>query len=185
MESPQYKRGALFITYDEWGGFFDHVRPPRVPDQRNDKDVDKDFGLMGFRIPTIAVSPYARRGHVAHSVYGFESILKFISYRFGLPPLNRRVRYANNIGRSFDWSAKPRLELPDLPRPEHVVSLPCPGNADGDGTQTRAKDHDMLDLVTSGYLDRLGFTFEASSPASTFREPSKVAQAYAASTPGA
>ncbi len=185
MESPQYKRGALFITYDEWGGFFDHVRPPRVPDQRNDKSVDKDFGLMGFRIPTIAVSPYARRGHVAHSIYGFESILKFISYRFGLPPLNRRVRYANNIGRSFDWVSKPRLDLPNLPRPEHVVSMPCPGNADGDGAQTRAKDHDMLDLVTSGYLDRLGFDFKPSDPSTTFREPSKVGQAYAASTPGA
>jgi phospholipase C len=176
MESPQWKTGALFITYDEWGGFFDHVRPPRVPDQRNHKDIDKDYGLMGFRIPSLCVSPFARRGHVAHSIYGFESILKFISYRWGLKPLNKRVAYANNIARSLDWESKPRLDVPDLPRPQTVVSLPCAGNADGDAV--RAKDHDVVDMLTSGYLDRLGFKFKPATADSTFREPSKVRQAY-------
>ena len=177
MESPQFKTGALFITYDEWGGFFDHVRPPRVPDQRNSRDLDKDFGQMGFRIPTIAVSPYARRGHVEHTIYGFESILKFISYRFGIPPLNTRVRYASNIGRSFDWASKPRLDVPDLPRPEHVVSQACPAAPASDAE--RANDHDVVDMLTSGYLDRLGFDYNGgATAASTFREPSKVRQAF-------
>jgi phospholipase C len=173
MESPQFKRGALFITYDEWGGFFDHVPAPRVPDQRNDSDINKDFGLMGFRVPTIAVSPWVRRGNVEHSIYGFESILKMICYRFGIPPLNLRVAEANNIARSFDWRHRPRLDVPDLPRPEHVVSQPCMGNPDG-ADAVRASDHDLLDLVTSGYLDRLGFDYRAASAASTFREPTKI-----------
>lgn len=176
MESPQWKRGALFITYDEWGGFFDHVRPPRVPDQRNSRDIDKDYGLMGFRIPTLCISPYARRGHVSHTVYGFESILKFICHRFGIKPLNKRVAYAANIARSLDWESKPRLELPNLPRPEHVVSLPCPGNADG--TKARPAEHDVVEMLTSGYLDRLGFQHQPATAASTFREPSKVTQAF-------
>src|SRR3954466_8732529 len=90
LESPQFKTGALFIVYDEWGGFFDHVAPPRVPDVRNDPDINKDYGLMGFRIPAVALSPYLRRGHVAHGRFGFESILKMIEYRFGIPPLTRR-----------------------------------------------------------------------------------------------
>jgi len=175
MESPQWERGALFIVYDEWGGFFDHVRPPRVPDDRNDPDVDEDFGLMGFRIPAIAISPWVRRGHVAHTSYGFESILKLIEYRFGLGPLTRRDRHASNIGRSFDWASKPVLDLPDLPRPEHVVSMPCPGAMPGG---VRAKDHDVLDLVSSGYLDGLGFEYGAATADSTFREPSKVQQAH-------
>jgi phospholipase C len=178
MESPQWERGALFITYDEWGGFFDHVAPPRVPDIRNSPDINNDYGLMGFRIPTIAVSPWVRRGHVAHTQYGFESILKFISYRFGLAPLNTRVKYANNIARSFDWTGKPRLALPELPRPEHVVSMPCMGNPDG-AAASRAHEHDLLDLVTSGYLDRLGFDYKPASADSTFREPSKLLQALA------
>jgi phospholipase C len=178
MESPQFKRGALFIVYDEWGGFFDHVRPPRVPDIRNARKIEDDYGLMGFRIPAIAVSPYVRRGHVAHTIYGFESILKMIEYRFALKPLTRRDAYANNIARSFDWESKPRLDVPNLPRPEHVVSQPCQGNPDGNAS--RAKDHDLYDLYTSGYLDRLGFDFKHATPASTFREPSKVVQAYVA-----
>src|SRR6202012_5837632 len=86
MSSPQFKRGALFMIYDEWGGFFDHVVPPRVPDLRSSRDLAQDFGQMGFRIPAVVVSPYARRGHVDHSVYGFESILKMIRYPYGLAP---------------------------------------------------------------------------------------------------
>jgi phospholipase C len=178
MESPQFERGALFITYDEWGGFFDHVAPPRVPDLRNDPDINKDYGLMGFRIPTIAVSPWVRRNHVEHTLYGFESILKFICYRFGIAPLNTRVAHANNIGRSFDWRHKPRLDVPDLPRPEHVVSAPCMGNPDG-ATAVREHEHDLLDLVTSGYLDRMGFDYKPATAASTYREPSKLLTALA------
>ena len=66
LESPQFKRGALFIVYDEWGGFFDHVAPPRVPDLRASSNLNKDFGQMGLRIPAVVVSPYARRGYVDH-----------------------------------------------------------------------------------------------------------------------
>jgi phospholipase C len=129
------------------------------------------------------VSPWVRRGNVEHSIYGFESILKMICYRFGIPPLNLRVAEANNIARSFDWRHKPRLEVPDLPRPEHVVSQPCLGNPDG-ADAVRASDHDLLDLVTSGYLDRLGFDYRPASAASTFREPSKVAGALLATASG-
>ena len=179
MESPQWERGALFIVYDEWGGFFDHVRAPRVPDDRNSKDIDKDYGQMGFRIPALAISPYLRRGHVAHTIYGFESILKMIEYRFGLKPLTRRDAYANNIARAFDWESKPHVDVPDLPRPEAVVSMPCATG--GESADQRAKDHDALEMVTTGYLDRLGFEFKPATPESTFREPSKVASAHAAS----
>jgi phospholipase C len=180
LESPQFARGALFIVYDEWGGFFDHVRPPRVPDVRNSPDLDKDFGLMGFRIPAIAISPWVRRGHVAHTIYGFESILKMIEYRFGLQPLTRRDAYANNIASSFAWEAKPRLDVPDLPTPQHVVSLPC---ASGGDTAARAKDHDLVDLVTSGYLERLGFDYRPATAASTFRSPDAVRSALTAGSP--
>src|SRR3954452_9507673 len=113
LESPQFERGALFIVYDEWGGFFDHVAPPRVPDLRNSPDINADYGLMGFRIPTIAVSPWVRRNHVEHTLYACESILKFICSRFGIQPLNTRGARANNIGRSFDWRHRPRLDIPD------------------------------------------------------------------------
>jgi phospholipase C len=177
MESPQWRRGALFIVYDEHGGFFDHVRPPRVPDDRNSRDLNEDFGQMGIRIPAVVVSPYAGRRFVSHSIYGFESILKLIEYRFGLRPLTRRDRYASNIGRSFDWESRPRLGLPRLPRPEDVVSQPCPQGASE--ADQRGHQHDLMALHTSGYLDRLGFEYRPASASSTFREPSKVTGALA------
>ena len=130
VRSPNYRRGALFIVYDEWGGFFDHVRPPRVPDDHSTRDINEDFGQMGFRIPAVAVSPYARgrktrtRHRVDHGTYGHESILKLISYRFGLGHLNRRHRYARNIGRSFDWR-RPDFDPPALPDPPVIATQPC------------------------------------------------------------
>ena len=87
--------GALFINYDEWGGFFDHVPPPFVPDdRRNLNDIDNDWGFTGFRIPGVAISPYTRKGGVSHMPVTHESILKLISYKFGLGHLNKRHRYA-------------------------------------------------------------------------------------------
>src|SRR4051794_4971539 len=179
MESPQWERGALFIVYDEWGGFFDHVAPTRVPDDRNSTKLADDYGQMGFRIPAIVVSPYVRRQYVAHTTYGFESILKMIEYRFGLEPLTKRDRYATNIAGSFDFDAKPRLELPDLPDPATVVSMPCAASGGAAAGTERAKDHDLMDLVTSGYLERLGWQYEPVRKTELYREPDKLLKAIA------
>ena len=191
MESPQYKRGALFIVYDEWGGFFDHVRPPRVPDQRASRKLSQDFGQMGLRIPAVIVSPYARHGHVDHSIYGFESILKMIRYRYGLAPLTERDLYANNIAHGFDWESKPRLHPPQLPTPAHIMATPCatdapmaagaaaargePGSvATPAPIPERPKPHDLATLATSGYLERLGFRYRPATPATLYRHPSSL-----------
>jgi phospholipase C len=129
LDSPQWRRGALFLIYDEWGGYFDHVRPPSVPDARQSDDVDEDFGQMGFRIPAVVLSPWAKRGVVNHTRLGHESILKFIEYRFGLRPLTVRDARANNIGTAlrFPRSGRvPHLDPPDLPRAREWLSQPCP-----------------------------------------------------------
>src|SRR3954447_10182554 len=172
MSSPQYQRGALFIVYDEWGGFFDHVRPPRVPDERNTRDLANDYGQMGFRIPAIAVSPYVRKGAVEHTIYGFESILKMISYRFALKPLNKRVAYGHNIARSFDFESKPHTTPPQLPDPVGVVSQPCQGaTSREEAAPQRAKEHHVMALVTSGRLVRLGYDYRPARPEDLFRAP--------------
>ena len=62
--SPQWEGGLFILTYDEWGGFFDHVKPPILADQRATVDLNTSFGLAGFRVPTILASPYARPGFV-------------------------------------------------------------------------------------------------------------------------
>jgi len=179
MESPQYERGALFVNYDEWGGFFDHVSPPFVPDDRRSvTDLDNDWGFTGFRIPGVAVSPYARGGRVSHMTVTHESILKLISYKFGFGYLNKRHRYASNIGRSFDFR-NPDLEPPtDIPDPSTILATPCSLQGNGAGSQQRAKQHDLVDLETSGLLDRLGYDITDASPDQIFREPDGVKKAY-------
>jgi phospholipase C len=158
--SKCYRRGALFVVYDEWGGFFDHVRPPRVPDDRASTDLNEDFAQTGFRVPAVAVSPYARparkRGHkhftVDHGLYAHESILKFIAYRFGLGDLNTRMRFANNIGRSFEWQ-RPDFETPDLPDPPHIVTQPCAlGGGDVlDSQEAHASDLAEIEAIADRY----------------------------------
>jgi phospholipase C len=74
--SPQWEKMLVIVTYDENGGFWDHVPPP----------PGDQFG-PGTRIPALIVSPFAKRGHVDHTAYDTTSILKFITRRFGLQPL--------------------------------------------------------------------------------------------------
>jgi phospholipase C len=87
------------------GGFFDHVPPPHI---------DK-YGL-GFRMPTIILSPYAKEGYIDHTQYQFETIMKFIEWRFDLPPLTDRDLHANNLLNAFDFDKRPL-------NPSHVVPV--------------------------------------------------------------
>ena len=171
LESPNWERGALFIVYDEWGGFFDHVRPPSVPDARRNANINKDFGLMGFRIPAVVLSPYANRGAVSHLLCGFESVIKLITYRFGLGSLTTRDAQANNIGLSMNWSS-PNFERPDLPDPDHIASKPCTfGGGDVvDGEQTHTNDLAALEDLA----DRFGFPTGTGAADQIYREPDSV-----------
>jgi phospholipase C len=177
IDSPQFKRGALFVVYDEWGGFFDHVRPHFVPDDRRSKDLFEDFGMTGFRIPAVAVSPYVKRNRVNHASCTFESILKLISYRFGLGYLNKRHRYAFNIGRTFDWDS-PNFTRPDLPDPQTIAATPCSLQR----PTGRRKPHDLTDLETSGFLDRLGYEVKPPTYSRIFRNPDSFRSALRQST---
>ncbi|GAB0106197.1 alkaline phosphatase family protein [Nocardia sp. JMUB6875] len=110
-ESPVWSRTLLIINYDEWGGFFDHVPPQTAP------DANPDWGLRGFRVPCMVISPLARRKHVAHEVYDHTSVLKAIEWRWGLPSLTPRDAAARNIAEVLDFTGKPNLDAPqwDVP----------------------------------------------------------------------
>lgn len=94
---PYWPSVALFITWDDFGGFYDHVPPPQV-----------DGYGYGFRVPCLVISPYARKGFVDHSVYDHTSILKFIETRHGLAPLSTRDQQANPLSGAFDFASPPR-----------------------------------------------------------------------------
>jgi phospholipase C len=96
-QSPYWDRCAIFVTWDDFGGFYDHVPPPQ-------KDA---FGL-GLRVPCLIASPYARRGLVDHTEYEFSSIVKFCERIFSLPPMTARDAAADDMLGAFDLSQPPR-----------------------------------------------------------------------------
>jgi phospholipase C len=96
-QSRLWEKSAVVITYDEGGGFWDHVAPPK-PDA---------YGC-GTRVPALLISPWARRGYIDHRVADTTSVLALIEARFGLQPLQQRDAQAYNLLDGFDFSQKPR-----------------------------------------------------------------------------
>jgi phospholipase C len=90
--NPQWKHTAVIITYDENGGFWDHVAPPVI-----------DRWGPGTRVPTLVISPMAKHGYVDHNRYDTSSILALIEHRWGLAPLGTRDAAANDLRNAFDF----------------------------------------------------------------------------------
>jgi len=105
MQGADWPTTAIFLAWDDFGGFYDHVPPP----------VEDKFGL-GPRVPLIIISPYAKTGYISHTQYEFASILRFIEDRFGLPALTERDSSANGPEDSFDFTQSPRAPLVLQPR---------------------------------------------------------------------
>jgi phospholipase C len=97
MRSTAWDSSAFMWSYDDWGGWYDHVSPPRV-DQ---------FGL-GFRVPALLLSPYAKRGYIDGTVEEFSSILAFIEHNWGLKPLTSRDAKASDLFDAFQFEKPPR-----------------------------------------------------------------------------
>jgi phospholipase C len=102
MRSRMWKDTAMFVTWDDYGGFYDHVPPP---------DVDR-MGF-GFRVPLLVISPYAIDGKVSHEVGEFSSVLRFIEDNWNLRPfLTDRDHQATSMLSAFDFSQPPRAPDP-------------------------------------------------------------------------
>ena len=97
MQSDSWERSAFLLTYDDWGGWYDHVPPPQV-----------DAYGYGFRVPAILVSPYAREGYIDSTVLDYTSILKFIEENWDLEPLTARDAKANSFDGAFNFTQDPR-----------------------------------------------------------------------------
>jgi phospholipase C len=98
MQSKYWQNTAIIVLWDEYGGFFDTLTPPTV-----------DGNGLSFRVPALIISPYAKAGYIDHTVYDFESTLKFIEWRFGLPTLTQRDAGANNLLNAFDFGQQPAI----------------------------------------------------------------------------
>jgi phospholipase C len=96
MQGPDWNSTVVFVTWDDFGGFYDHVAPPQV-DQ---------FGL-GPRVPLLIISPFVKPGSISRTVYEHSSVLKFVETRYHLEPLTARDRQANDMLDSFDFEQPP------------------------------------------------------------------------------
>ena len=122
MQSPEWSSTAVFLAWDDWGGFYDHVAPPGV----------NQLGY-GIRVPAIVISPYARRGFIDHQTLSFDAYLKFIEDDFlggrridpktdgrpdPRPDVRENARVLGDLTRDFDFSKKPSapMLLPEHPQ---------------------------------------------------------------------
>ena len=123
VKSPNWSSSAMFLAYDEHGGYYDHVAPPPAPKPDNIApmlkagDAPGAFDRYGIRVPAIVISPYAKKHFVSHTVYDHTSILHFIETRFGLPTLTKRDKAADPMTGMFDFTkiSNPRPTIPNAP----------------------------------------------------------------------
>ncbi len=92
---------VIFISWDDWGGWYDHVNPPQVD----------NMGL-GFRVPVIVVSPYARAGYISHTTHEFSGFLKYTEEVFNLPSLGTRDVLADDFADCFNYAQTPQPYVP-------------------------------------------------------------------------
>jgi phospholipase C len=112
--SPHWERSMLVVTYDEHGGFYDHVPPPTAPDEH----ASEGFDQLGFRVPGLVAGPYVKQGVVSSVQYDHTSPLKHLSNVFELEPITQRWAAANDLADAID------LERLAAGRPAPPIALP-------------------------------------------------------------
>jgi len=130
---PDWASTVFIVTFDEWGGFFEHVPPPRAAAPNTvDPDIVEGKTLFGFRVPTVIASPFTRahgsKTRVNSLVYDHTSVLKLIEWRWDLSPLTARDASDDiqNLAFALDFD-KPNADVPNLPQPLPPPPMPCPG----------------------------------------------------------
>ncbi len=131
-KSQYWNNTAIFVMWDEWGGWYDHVLPPQYPDPQTGA-----FEGLGYRVPLLIVSPYAKAGYISHQQHEIASTLHFIEQTFSLPFLGAGTPYqfadqrADAFDDAFDFTQKPikfkEIKLVKEPNPQNKFK-PCPTN---------------------------------------------------------
>ncbi len=121
--SPFWDSTAIFIAWDDWGGWYDHVNPPQV-----------DPMGLGFRVPLIVVSPYAKHGYISHQTHEFSGFLKYTEEVFSVASLGQRDVSADDFADCFDYTQTPQpyVPIPVTFTPEYFKVRPLTGAPDND-----------------------------------------------------
>jgi len=142
MRSPNWKSSAIFLAWDDWGGFYDHVVPPHV-----------DSLGYGIRVPALVISPYAKLGYIDHQRLSFDAYLKFIEDDFlggarlnpatdgrrdSRPDVRERASVLGNLVHDFNFTQTPRPPLILPPCPSNTTLVPLPKTGCTDSTPLHA-----------------------------------------------
>ena len=123
MSSRDWRSSAFILTFDEHGGYYDHVAPPAapapdgIPPMLGPLDVPAGFDHYGVRVPFVVASPFSKAHFVSHRVSDHTSILAMVEHRFGLPPLTQRDAKADALLEYFDFAHPNFRKPPRLPTP--------------------------------------------------------------------
>ncbi len=138
MAGPGWGKTLLVWTYDEGGGYYDHVAPPAAPEPDNiqpslsSSDVAGSFNIYGIRVPLVIASPYAKPGYVSHAVSDHTSILRMIETKWNLPALTNRDAAASNLLDMVDFTGSPAFATaPSLASPPSILSNACLPGTEG------------------------------------------------------
>jgi len=145
-KSSYWNDTAIFVSWDDWGGWYDHVVPPRYNSYE-----------LGFRVPLIVISPYAKTHYVSHVQHEFGSILKFTEKVFGLPSLHTTDERADDLTDCFDFSRSPTKFRPiPAPYPASYFLKQSPDR--------RSPDDDAADYAVLYSFGQNGKTADGRSP---------------------
>jgi phospholipase C len=125
--SPYWQNTAIILLWDDWGGWYDNVPPPQV-----------NYTSLGFRVPMIVISPFAKPHNIAHTQYDFGSILKLMEQTFGLGSLGKDDATSNSMEDAFDFTQTPNT-FKAAPIPKH---MPCATRVTNPGGAAQVIEHD-------------------------------------------
>jgi phospholipase C len=159
LASPNWARTAMFLVYDEHGGWYDHVppqpavRPDNVPPEITvPPDQPGGYDQTGFRVPCVVISPFARRNFVSHIVHDHTSLLKFMETKWNLPAMTYRDANATNMYEFFDFDRPPAFaEPPTLAAPLNPFVGPLPATSGSPGFHPIATGVQASSLPPAGY----------------------------------
>ena len=162
LSSPNWSRTAMFLVYDEHGGWFDHVPPQRAvrpdnvpPEITVPPDQPGGYDYTGFRVPCVVISPFAKRDFVSHVVHEHTSLLKFVETKWNLPAMTYRDANAPDMYEFFDFTGHPAFaEPPKLKSPLNPFIGPLPATSSSPGFHPIATGVTASQLPPSRYRVR-------------------------------
>ena len=163
---PKWANTVFIVNFDEWGGFFEHIAPPRATAPNLvDPDLVKGKALLGCRVPTVVASPFSRGNpfdpRVSAPVFDHTSVLKLIEWRWRLAPLTARDASSDVANLAYALNFKePVASVPYLPQPQApLIAAPCLANLGGGILSTGSTSTPTSEWQTlSSQAAALGFT---------------------------